>query len=89
MIDQNMKICGEKRMAHTAAVFWNRNEYCGSRFQLCKSFDSGSGSIAQFSNNINLYKILPFQCQKKHYLPKCWTLILDFFYFLNLFYDGS
>jgi hypothetical protein len=79
------------------------NDLLQFRFRLWKSFESGSGSdfgkvlipvpdpdniYDSFPRIKNLYKILPFQCQKQHYFPKSWPLILDFFYFFIPFSVG-
>jgi hypothetical protein len=71
--------------------------FLDSFYQHCRtleSFGSGSGSrqylamalyLAQVSNKKNLYKILPLQCQKRHYFQESYSLIFDFFYFLLYF----
>jgi hypothetical protein len=67
--------------------------FCGSG----SGSDIGKVSVAvpdpdnikqSFSTTKNLYKILAFQCQKKHYFPESWPLSLDFWTFFP-FYVGS
>jgi hypothetical protein len=57
-----------------AAVLWNRSDLLRFRFQ--------------FSNNKNLYKILPFQCQKQNYCPESGLSLVIFDFFIT-FYVGS
>jgi hypothetical protein len=64
--------------------------YCGSSSAVGKvSFPvSDPDNICQFFNNKNLYKILPYQCLKRH-RQKGWPLILDFLtFFVFYFFVG-
>ncbi len=70
-------------------MLWNHSDLLRFRFRLWASFGSGSGSrqyLAHCSNNKNLEKILPFQCQNQHYSPESRPLIFDFLTFYSILF---
>jgi len=83
------------RVIRVSFCQWQRCMKCCGTVMICYGSGSGSSSrsrqiLSQFSNNKKFVQNLAFslQCQKQHYFPESWHIILDFWNFITI-YIGS